>query len=114
LTFQKSDSHAAPVGKIRDQFYGSRRSKILIVIVIVVVIVGIVITPIFFIVGIVVVEFIVLFFIVYRREIELHRIDRDHFQFNATFWTGDNFTNILEFFIDNGFAFRTVAQVYLQ
>ena len=52
---------------------------------------------------------IIIFFIIDWRKIEFHGIDGNHLEFNAALRTRNNFSYVLELFIDNGFAFRTVA-----
>ena len=54
-------------------------------------------------------EFVVFLIVIDWRQIEFHRIDRDHLELNPTLGAGDEFSYVLEFLVNNGFAFRTVA-----
>jgi hypothetical protein len=67
------------------------------------------VVPFFFVVGIVEAEFVIIFFVIDRGKVEFDRIDRDHLELDTAFRAGYDLSHIVEFFIDNGFAFRTVA-----
>jgi hypothetical protein len=86
-----------------------RAMLVVIAIVFVILVVGILVVPLFFVVGIIEAEFVIIFLVIDRRKIEFHGIDRDHLEFNTALGAGNYFSYVLEFLIDNGFAFRTVA-----
>ncbi len=67
-----------------------------------------VVTPFIFVVAVIEAELLI-FLLIDKRQIVFYGIYRDHLEFNAAFWARNNFSNILEFLIDNCFAFRTVA-----
>jgi hypothetical protein len=81
-----------------------------VIVVFFVLVVGVLIVPFFFffVVGFVEAEFVILFVIDWRK-VEFHGVNRYDLEFNATLGARDNFSHVLEFLIDNGFAFRTVT-----
>jgi hypothetical protein len=94
---------AALMQKMRLIFTAGETSPILVVIVFVKVFVA----PILIV--IIEGEFIVIIFVVNQCKIEFHRIEGNHFEFDTAFGANKDFTNILEVFVDNGFAFRAIA-----
>jgi hypothetical protein len=97
---------AAAEGKMGKRSQDSRTSALIVLVIIFLVIVFLVVPFIFVVEAVLVIFFL---FVIDRRKIEFHWIDGDHLKFNAALGARDYFSNVLEFIIDNGFAFRTIA-----